>query len=336
MTTCVKTSNTRVYLAYLFLALVWGTGWYAVRLCVAEGGYGVLGGAALRYSIAALFTGALIPMIPRAFGDIDKRRIGWIFLAGLFNAAAMGLLYWGEKTISGGLAAVLVATSPFMAVAITLITRSERVKIHTLIGFALALTGVALIFAERLAVSPSHLLAMVSLLGSAFFFAIVNFIIKMKAKGATPLQSSVVLFFSMSIVFWLASPCEGPAILWPPPAVPTGALVYLSVACSALAFPVFCYLLRHSSLLFASTLAFVHPVVALITDGLLEKSFTLTTSAYLGICVVLTGVILSMLATLDRKLRVAATDSSIESSVLEFDPETVDTVLLKSKQRQAA
>jgi len=290
MTTCVKTSNTRVYLAYLLLALVWGTGWYAVRLCVAEGGYGVLGGAALRYSIAALFTGALIPMIPRAFGDIDKRRIGWIFLAGLFNAAAMGL----------------------------------------------ALTGVALIFAERLAVSPSHLLAMVSLLGSAFFFAIVNFIIKMKAKGATPLQSSVVLFFSMSIVFWLASPCEGPAILWPPPAVPTGALVYLSVACSALAFPVFCYLLRHSSLLFASTLAFVHPVVALITDGLLEKSFTLTTSAYLGICVVLTGVILSMLATLDRKLRVAATDSSIESSVLEFDPETVDTVLLKSKQRQAA
>ncbi len=50
----------------------------------------------------------------------------------------------------------------------------------------------------------------------------------------------------------------------PPIAAPTCALVYLAIAGSALAFPAFFYVLRHSSLMFASTLAFVRPVIALL------------------------------------------------------------------------
>ena len=99
----------------------------------------------------------------------------------------------------------------------------------------------------------------VLILGAALFFALTNFVMKVKATTVKPLQSSVMFFASMSIIFWIAAPCEAPAMPWPPPAAaPTYALVYLSVACSALAFPAFFYVLRHSSLMFASTLAFVH------------------------------------------------------------------------------
>ena len=167
-----------------------------------------------------------------------------------------------------------------------------------------------MIFGERLTISPNHLVSMLSILGAALFFALTNFTMKLKAKDVKPMQSSVLFCVSMSVIFWLASPCEASAMHWPPPAVPTYALLYLGIAGSALAFPAFFYVLRHSSLMFASTLAFVHPIIALVTDSMFEHEFMLTMSAYSGMSVVLVGVILSMVSNksigFERKRAVVA------------------------------
>ena len=303
-------SMLTVYAMYAVCAFVWGTGWYAIRLCVSEGGYPVFGGAALRYTVAALVLGLMIPLFPKAFGGLNRKQVMWLLLAGTFNAAAIGLLYWGEKNISGGLASVLTATSPMMVAMLAFFTRTERITSGTIAGFCLALAGIAMIFGERLTISPNHLVSMLSILGAALFFALTNFTMKLKAKEVKPMQSSVLFFVSMSVIFWLASPCEASAMHWPPPAVPTYALLYLGIAGSALAFPAFFYVLRHSSLMFASTLAFVHPIIALVTDSMFEHEFMLTMSAYSGMSVVLVGVILSMVSNksigFERKRAVVA------------------------------
>ncbi|MDZ4834811.1 MAG: DMT family transporter [Candidatus Melainabacteria bacterium] len=291
-----KPSKWVVYSMYAVCAIVWGTGWYAIRLSVSDGGYPIFGGAAIRYTLAALVLGMLIPFFPKAFGKVNRTETGWLIVAGILNAAAIALLYWGEKSISGGLASVLTATSPIMMAVIAFFTRTEKISANTIAGFCLSLAGVGIIFGERLTVSPDHLIAMMAILGAALFFALTNFVMKVKATTVKPLQSSVMFFASMSIIFWLAVPCEATTMQWPPPAAPTYALVYLAIACSALAFPAFFYVLRHSSLMFASTLAFVHPVIALITDCALEHEFMLTMSAYSGMSVVLVGVILSMVS----------------------------------------
>lgn len=293
-----------VYVTYSLCAILWGTGWFAIRLCVSDGGYPVLGGAALRYTIAALLLLLALPFFPQCFARMKRGQFGWLLLAGVFNAVAIGLLYWGEKIVSGGLASVLVATSPLIVAMLVLATRTEPVKTGSIGGFCLALGGVALIFWERLCVSPSHLLAMGAILGAALFFSIVNVIMKLKVGEVKSLQSSAIFFAAMSLVFWLACPCEAaPGMPWPPPAIPTCALVYLSVACSAIAFPAFCYLLRHSSLMFASTLSFVHPVIALLTDCALEHNFVLSLSAYAGISIVLIGLSLSIFANREHVKR---------------------------------
>ncbi|MBX3073904.1 DMT family transporter [Candidatus Obscuribacterales bacterium] len=299
-----------VYVMYAVCAFVWGTGWYAIRLCVSDGGYPVFGGAALRYTVAALALGLMVPLFPKAFGGLKRNQVLWLLLAGTFNAAAIALLYWGEKSISGGLASVLTATSPIMVAVIAFFTKTERITSGTIAGFCLALAGIAIIFGERLVISPNHVVSMVSILGAALFFALTNFTVKVKAKDVKPMQSSVFFFVSMSLIFWLASPCDGPAMPWPPPAAPTYALLYLGIAGSAVAFPAFFYVLRHSSLTFASTLAFVHPVIALLTDSMFEHEFMLTMSAYSGMSVVLVGVILSMVSNksigFERKRAVVA------------------------------
>lgn len=291
-----QASKWMIYSMYAVCAVVWGTGWYAIRLSVSDGGYPIFGGAAIRYTLAAVVLGGLIPFFPKAFGLVNRKETGWLIVAGILNAAAIALLYWGEKSISGGLASVLTATSPIMMAMIAFFTRTERISAGTIIGFCLALAGIGIIFGERLSVSPEHLVAMGAILGAALFFALTNFVMKVKATTVKPMQSAVMFFASMSVVFWLATPCEATAMQWPPPGAPTYALVYLAIAGSALAFPAFFYVLRHSSLMFASTLAFVHPVIALLTDCALEHEFMLTMSGYSGMSVVLVGVILSMVS----------------------------------------
>lgn len=305
-----------VILAYAVCALVWGTGWYAIRLCVGDGGYPVFGGAAIRYTLATIALLILIPIVPKAFSKLSRTQIAWLLAAGLLNGAAVGLVYWGEKTISGGLAAVLTATAPIMAAVLAIFTRTEKISVRTIGGFCLALAGIAVIFGERLSVSPSHLVSMAAILGSALLFTLVNITMKVKAGGINPLQSSLVFFIAMGIVYWLCTPCEAADIPWPPPAMPSVALAYLAFGCSVVAFPAFCFLLRHSSLMVASTLAFVHPVIALITDAALETTCVLTTSAYAGIFVVLAGVLISMATgqstrTQTTKLQPAPQRSSI-------------------------
>ncbi len=283
-----------ICLAYAVCAIVWGTGWYAIRLCVGDGGYPVFGGAAIRYTLAAAVLLLLIPIVPKAFSKLTRKQVAWLITAGILNGAAVGLVYWGEKTISGGLAAVLTATAPIMAAVLAIFTRTEKISVRTIGGFCLALAGIAVIFGERLSVSPDHLVSMAAILGSALLFTCVNITMKVKAHGINPIQSSLVFFIAMAIAYWMFTPCEAADIPWPPPAVPSIALGYLAFGCSVVAFPAFCFLLRHSSLMLASTLAFVHPVIALVTDAALETTCVLTSSAYIGIFIVLAGVLISM------------------------------------------
>ncbi len=290
-----------VYLAYILCAFIWGTGWFAIRICIGDGGYPILGGAALRYTLASLAILSLAPFFPKAFGRLNRFQTAWLLLAGLCNGTGIALLYWGEKHVSGGLAAVLVATSPIIVAALATMTKSERITRGAIAGALLALAGIGIIFSERLSVSPSHIPSMLSVLGASLGFALSNFIMKTKTGDVKPLQSSALFFITMSIMFWLASPYEAPAIVWPPPAMPTCALIYLALGCSAFTLPVFFYLLKNSSLMFASSLAFIHPIIALITDSLFEHHFFLTLSAYTGVTIVMFGVVLTAMS--NEKIR---------------------------------
>lgn len=288
-------TKASVYAAYTACALIWGTGWFAVRLSVSDAGISLLSGAAIRYTIAAAVLTVLIPILPKAFSGLTKATGKWVVGAGLLNACGIALLYWGETTVSGGLAAVLSATSPIIAALLAFLTRAERITFNTIAGFLTALVGVAVIFGERLIMSPSHVVAMIAVLGSALMFSLANLLMKLKAGSVSPLQSALVFFVSMAGVFWLSSALEGQSIPLPVPLLPGLAILFLALFSSVVALPAFFFLLRRSSLMFASTLAFVHPIVALLTDSLFEHNFSMSTHAYVGMGVVMGGLLISMM-----------------------------------------
>jgi len=77
--------------------------------------------------------------------------------------------------------------------------------------------------------------------------------------------------------------------------VPTAALLYLAVVGSAFVFGAYFYLIKHVTLMTASTLVLVEPIVALSVDAIGERDVVLGGRAYVGIGVTLVGIAISVL-----------------------------------------
>lgn len=284
-------------IAYLVCALVWGTTWFAIRVNIAPGGYPPLLGAALRFTIAGAVLLAVLAIgwarpVPRG-----RRALAWLVLAGLGNAASYALIYTAETRIPGGLTAVLFGTSPLVMAVLATITRSERVSPASLGGAILALLGIAVVFWDRLAVSPAQAAAVAMVLGGVFLSASYTILLKRQAAGQHPLATTAVFLAVTSLPLWtLAMTLERRPAPWPPPFAPTAALLYLALIGSVLAFACYFYLVRRVRLMTVTTLVFVQPVIALAVDAVWEHGVALVPRTYAGAAITMVGVAGTVLA----------------------------------------
>jgi drug/metabolite transporter (DMT)-like permease len=285
-----------VVLAYLACAFIWGTTWFAIRVCIEPGGYPSFVAAALRFTLSSSVLAILWIIFQKRINQLDKRKLGWIALAGLLSGLAYGGLYLAEERITGGLAAVISATGPLIAAMIALYSGTEKSSKANLFGSVIALAGIALVFHDRLQVSTAQAWAVGILTVVAFLNSTSNVVMKHHANTTAAVASNAVFFGSASIMLWCLSAASGHCTMpLPLPAGPTAALLYLTIMGTLIAFACFFYLLKHVRLSTAMTLAFVTPMIALVVDAFLEKHATLSLESYLGIAVVLVGVALSVL-----------------------------------------
>lgn len=284
-----------VVVCYVVCALVWSTTWFAIRVCIGPGGYPTFPAAALRFSIAALVLGALLWLgfgRPRPRG---RRQLAWLALAGAFNGVAYAMVYSAEETLPGGVVAVVFGTySLFTAIGAAL-TSTERVRPLDLVAATLSLVGMAVIFWDRLSVSPEQAIGVGFALASVFASVVYNIIFKREANEVNPLSSTALLLAVSALTLWAGSLARGPVELpWPPPAAPTVALLYLAVLGSVVTFACYFYLLKRVTLMTASTLVLIQPVVALLVDALFEKEVRLVGRSYLGVAITFSGVALAL------------------------------------------
>jgi drug/metabolite transporter (DMT)-like permease len=97
-----------------------------------------------------------------------------------------------------------------------------------------------------------------------------------------------------AVVLGIVALASGEALPSPVPVSATIALVYLAVMGTVVAFVVYFWLLAETSLLVTSTLVFVYPLVALVTDLLFESDLDLSGRAYLGAAITLGGLAVSL------------------------------------------
>lgn len=278
--------------AYLACALIWGTTWYAIRVCIGPGGFSTLDALALRFAIAAVI---LVPIALRARPWPRGAEWRWLVLAGVLDALGYALVYFGEERVPGAVAAVLYGTQPLILAVLLTITRMEKLTARHLIGALVSLCGVAVLFLDRLDVSAHQALGVAMVVGSVFVSTTYSMIMKRHSAAVNGTVSTTVFIVVTAVVLGaLALLVRGdPPLVWPPPLHPTLALLYLAIVGSVVAFLSYFWLLQRTSLLVTSTLVFVYPLVAILTDALFESE-SLTARAYLGAAITLGGLGVSL------------------------------------------
>jgi drug/metabolite transporter (DMT)-like permease len=276
---------------YLVCAVVWSTTWFAIRVCIGEGGYPTYAAAALRFSIAALILVALLQFKIGRPGPRSARQFVMLLIAGLFNAVCYGCIYRAEESLPGGLVAVLFGTYPLFTALGAHVTGVERVRPVDLAAAVLSLGGMAILFWDRISISPEQATGVVYTLGSVLACVAYNLVFKREADGVSPLSSTTVFLGGAALGLWVPAIAAGhDPIPLPPPLWPTVALFYLAMFGSVLAFVCYFELIRRVSLMTASTLVLVQPVIALAVDAVWEDEVRLAARSYVGAAVILAGV----------------------------------------------
>ncbi len=280
---------SRVPFAYAACALIWGTTWYAIRVCLE--GYPTYAAVALRFAIASAI---LLPLAVRARPWPERRAWPYLVLAGVLDAGAYLLVYVGEDRVSGGVAAVVYGTQPLILALLLTATRMEPLTRRHMIGALVSLAGVGVLFRDRMDVSPRQALGVVLILGSVVVSTIYSMIMKRHGARVSALVSTTIFLVTTAIVLGAVALAAREPLPWPPPTVPTLALCYLAVIGSVVAFLAYFWLLDHTTLLTTSTLVFVYPLVALAIDAAFERSITLGLRAYIGAAITLGGLAVSL------------------------------------------
>lgn len=275
--------------AYCTCAVIWGTTWYAIRACIAE--YPTFAAVALRFAIAVAI---LVPLAVRVRPWPRGKTWGYLALAGAFNACAYALVYLGEERISGALAAVLYGTQPLILAILLTVARIERITKKHVVGAVVSLAGVTVLFLDQLDVSPAQALGVVMVVISVVLATIYSMIMKQHAKTVHGIAATTTFLGVTAGLLGIVAVIAHEPMPWPPPLVPTLALLYLAVVGSVVAFLVYFWLLRRTGLLVTSTLVFVYPLVALVTDALFERDLPLGARSYIGVAITLGGLAVSL------------------------------------------
>jgi probable blue pigment (indigoidine) exporter len=183
-----------VVCAYLLCAFIWGTTWYGIRVCIAPGGYSPFPAAALRFTISVILLATIWAVRHNRIHLRDFSQLKWVAFAGVLSGIGYGVLYAAEQRISGGLAAVIGAMGPLVAALIAAATKTERLSRATVFGCITALLGVAVVFHDRLRVSPDQAVLVAILLLNVSFSSGSNVVMKRFGRDVPAVASNAVFF----------------------------------------------------------------------------------------------------------------------------------------------
>ncbi len=283
-----------VVVGFLVLCLCWSTTWQAIRYCLE--GYPPLLGAALRFLLATALLLLGLVYRRRSLRLPDGRRQHLALLAaGSINGLGYACVYLAEQTLTGGTTAVICASSPLFTLLLARLFGLEPLLPQRLLGMALGLGGVSVLFADGLELGGGHFHAMVLAgVAAALLWPLYGALLKRWAQHLPPLVSTCYFLFYTALVLVVLSLVRGEPLpdLRAAPWTAHAGLFYLAVIGSVLAWTVYLWLLQRLELSVLSTLGLIQPVIAVAIDLILGTA-QLRLRGYLGASLVLLGMALS-------------------------------------------
>jgi drug/metabolite transporter (DMT)-like permease len=242
--------------------------------------------ACLRVAFAAAVI-APIAVSQNAFGGL-RGVVGVLLLVGAVQVAAPFLLIGvGEEEISSALAGILVATAPiFTALLAIWVDHEERSQGLRLVGIAVGIGGVALLFGLDLSSSGSALLGGLAVVLASLGYAIGGFVVKHRLSNLDPLGMTVAVMTASTVMLAPVAAASAPPDF--PDLGPLAAVAALGVFGTGLAFVIFYSLIARVGPAKSFLVAYLAPGFAVVYGAaLLDETITAATVA--GLVLILGG-----------------------------------------------
>ena len=258
-----------IWAALVVIYLVWGSTYLAIAVVVKT--MPPLLAAGSRFVIAAVLM-ALVIGVVRGFGSLrlTRAQVGGAALVGVaLLLGGNGLVMLGERTVSSGLAALIIGVVPLWIVVLRF-ANGERVRRGTLLGVLLGFGGVALLV-SRGVTGEVDLLGTLMIIGSSISWSLGSFYSRRLALPADPFVSSAAQMLLGGVALTLVGVATGelsnvyPAE-WAPESL--ASLAYLIVFGSVIAFSAYTWLLQNAPVSKVATYAYVNPIVAIVLGTL--------------------------------------------------------------------
>jgi len=283
-------NKNKAYLALTATSLIWGTTWVASRIGVED-----VPGLQVSY-LRQFIAGCLLLSFYFIRGEKlpTWQQFRWLFILSIFMfVLANGFSTWSVKYIPSGLASLISALAPICVVLIDLIFfRQHKNTPLTFIGLIIGFAGVALVFYENAfhEQPEGYIYGIVYGLIAMIGWSIGTIFVSRNKYNINPYYAmGWQMFLSSFMIFAMARFTNNDIPLSDVPLKTWGAIAYLIIMGSVLAFAAFIYSIKYLPTAIASLYAYINPIIAMIVGSiLLDEPFTL--NLLFGAVITLVGV----------------------------------------------
>ncbi len=258
------------YGAWAAVCFFWGTTYLAIRVGLETLTPMLFAG--LRFLIAG---GVLFFIMNRQRNARLPKGREWLdlgFVGLMLLGVGNGAVVWAEQWVPSGMAALLVATSPFWVVALEKLRKDgERVGARGVVGMLIGFSGLALLVGPQLfgsSVSFYFLLGALAIQVGCFAWTAGSAYAKHRPVGVSPLMGAAVQMLIAGAALTLVGTAVGEWGEISFSARSLSALMYLVVFGSIVAYSAYTYALQKLPLSLVSTYSYINPVIAVLLGWL--------------------------------------------------------------------
>jgi drug/metabolite transporter (DMT)-like permease len=259
------------WVAWATICLVWGTTYLAIRVALES--IPVFLVAGLRWMAAGLILTAITRLRGRPLPPV--RQWGALALLGfLMNVLGNGFVVWAEQYVASGLTAVIIASVPFWSVGFeAVLPGGDRLRGGTLLALTVGFAGIVVLVWPEMsaggAAGAAMLGGVVAIQIACAGWALGTSYAKRHPSASDPFAASAIQMLASGTMLLTIATISGEWTALHFTTRSLGALVYLTIAGSVIAYTAYLYTVAHLPLTTVSLYAYINPLIAVLLGAVL-------------------------------------------------------------------
>lgn len=287
-----QNKNFTAIFLLIVLSLIWGTSFILIKQGLKYFPADVVG--ALRVTAASIF---LLPLALPRLKELKNGDSFKLFVSGLMGIFFPAFLFaWAQTQLNSSVAGILNTLSPVWTMIFGVLLFNQRFKGYALLGVVISFGGTVLLALSRSggSITGFNLYALLIVAACAFYGANLNWIkFRIQGLGSLTITSVSLLFIGPLAAAYLFVFTDFVPILVQTPEAwkGLGFVLLLALMSTAIANLLFVKLIGISTPLFASSVTYIMPIVAVMW-GFIDGE-VLTLWHLVGMALIISGVYLA-------------------------------------------